>query len=190
MTILPAWTWLAKTFQDHPKKVFLEVMPDVMMVMMFLHCEALLDIGQNMFFLACAKRNCSLHFFCSGRWDMSTPAPGPVFDFAPNNLYMFHADRTPTHNTHLCSTVCSQARNAHHALGSSHTDCSLIFVRLERICHLVRTCLTLCCSLTCRSPRAHHLPHSLFFSPRHKNTQHNRYNMNNSESHPLSGCSS
>ena len=32
-------------------------------------------------------------------------------------------DRTPTHNTHLCSTVCSQARNAHHALGSSHTDC-------------------------------------------------------------------
>ena len=29
-------------------------------------------------------------------------------------------DRTPTHNPHLCSTVCSQARNAHHALGSSH----------------------------------------------------------------------
>ena len=35
----------------------------------------------------------------------------------------------------------------------------------------------LCCSLTCRSPRAHHLPHSLFLVPRHKNTQHNRYNM-------------
>ena len=31
--------------------------------------------------------------------------------------------------------------------------------------------------LTCRLPRAHHLPHSLFFLPRHKNTQHNRYNM-------------
>ena len=28
-------------------------------------------------------------------------------------------DRTPTHNTHLCSTVCSQARNGtHNALGS------------------------------------------------------------------------
>ena len=40
-------------------------------------------------------------------------------------------DRTPTHNTHLCSTVCSQARNASHALGSSHTDCSVIFVRLK-----------------------------------------------------------
>ena len=26
-------------------------------------------------------------------------------------------DRTPTHNTHLCSAVCSQVRNAHHALG-------------------------------------------------------------------------
>ena len=33
-----------------------------------------------------------------------------------------HLDRTPTHNTHLCSTVSSQARNASHALGSSHTD--------------------------------------------------------------------
>ena len=34
-----------------------------------------------------------------------------------------NVDRTPTHKTHLCSTVCSQARNAHHALGSSHTAC-------------------------------------------------------------------
>ena len=41
-----------------------------------------------------------------------------------------------------------------------------IFVRLKRICHLVRTCLTLCCSLTCRLPRAHHLPHSFFLLPR------------------------
>ena len=84
-------------------------------------------------------------------------------------------DRTPFHNTHLCSTVCSQARNALHALGSSHTDCGVIFVRLRRICHLVRTCLTLCCSLACRLPRAH-LPHSLFLLPRHQNTQHNRDN--------------
>ena len=47
------------------------------------------------------------------------------------------ADRTPTHNAHLCSTVCSQARNAHHALGSSHHGLHFIFVRLKRICHLV-----------------------------------------------------
>ena len=46
-------------------------------------------------------------------------------------------DRTPTHSTHLCSTVCSPARLASHALGSSHTDCSVIFVRLKRILHLV-----------------------------------------------------
>ena len=46
-------------------------------------------------------------------------------------------DRTPTHITHLCSTVCSQAWNARHALGSSHTDGSVIFVRLKRVCHLV-----------------------------------------------------
>ena len=46
-------------------------------------------------------------------------------------------DSTPTHNTHLCSTVCSQARNAHHALGSSNHGLHFIFVRLKRICHLV-----------------------------------------------------
>ena len=51
--------------------------------------------------------------------------------------WTYSVDRTPTHNTHLCSTVCSQARNASHALGSSHTDCSVIFVRLKRICHRV-----------------------------------------------------
>ena len=43
-------------------------------------------------------------------------------------------------------------------------------------------CLILCCSLTCRLQRYHHLPYSLFLLPRHKNTQHNRYNMINSES--------
>ena len=95
-------------------------------------------------------------------------------------LFVF-VDRTPTHNTHLCSTVCSQVRNASHACGSSRTDCSVIFVRLKRICHLVCTCLTLCCSLLCRLPRAHHLPHSLFLLPRHQNTQHNRHNKSNSE---------
>ena len=41
-----------------------------------------------------------------------------------------------------------------------------------------------CCSLTCPLPRALHLPHSLFLL-RHKNTQHNRYNMINSEKHPV-----
>ena len=51
-----------------------------------------------------------------------------------------------------------------------------IFVRLRRIGHQVRTCLTLCCSRTCLVPRAHHLPHSLFLLPQHQNTQHHRYN--------------
>ena len=40
-------------------------------------------------------------------------------------------DSTSTHNTHLCITVCSQARNAHHALGSSHHGLHFIFVRLK-----------------------------------------------------------
>ena len=81
-------------------------------------------------------------------------------------------DRTPTHKTHLRSTVCSQARHAHLALGSSHTDCSVIFVRLKSRVIWCRTCLTRCY----RSLGAHHLPHSLFLLPRHKNTQHNRCN--------------
>ena len=45
-------------------------------------------------------------------------------------------DRTPAHSTHLRSTVCSQARNAHHALGSRPTrlqNCIVIFVRLKRV---------------------------------------------------------
>ena len=47
-------------------------------------------------------------------------------------------------------------------------------MRLKRICHLVYTCLTLCCFLSCRWPRAHHLPLSLFLSPRHRNSHYNR----------------
>ena len=45
--------------------------------------------------------------------------------------------------------------------------------------NLVIWCHILGC-LTCVSPRALHLPHSLFLL-RHKNTQHNRYNKSNSE---------
>ena len=51
-----------------------------------------------------------------------------------------------------------------------------ICVRLKRICHPVLICLTLCCSFTCRAPRAHHLPHSLFVLPRHQNSHYNREN--------------
>ena len=80
--------------------------------------------------------------------------------------------RQHTHKHCTCSAVqvSAQARNASHALGSSHTDCSVTFLRLKRVCHLVSTCLTLCCSLTCRVPRAHLLPRSLFLLPRHQNT--------------------
>ena len=46
-----------------------------------------------------------------------------------------------THNTHLCSTVCAQARNARHALGSSHTDCIVIFVSEKSLVIWCVTCL-------------------------------------------------
>ena len=61
----------------------------------------------------------------------------PINSRKTSSSFALGVDRTPTHNTNLCSTVCSQARNASHALGSSQTDCSVIFVRLNRICHLV-----------------------------------------------------
>ena len=60
-----------------------------------------------------------------------------------------------------------------------------IFVCLKRICHLVRTCLTLCCSRICFVPRAHHLPHSLFLLPRHQNTQCIQDNTNLLQEYPV-----
>ena len=46
-----------------------------------------------------------------------------------------HADRTPTHNTHLCSTVFSQARQAHTTRLA--LKLYIIFVRQNKCCHLV-----------------------------------------------------
>ena len=68
-------------------------------------------------------------------------------------------DRTLTHK-HICAAQSVHKRGTHHTHFAQ--ELHNIFVRLKRICHLVRTCLTLCCSLNCRSPRAPHLPHSLF----------------------------
>ena len=79
---------------------------------------------------------------------------------------------THKHCTLQRSTVSSQARKAHAWL----RNCIVLLVRLKRICRLVRTSLTLCCSFTCRAPRAHLLPHSLFLLPRHQKTHHNRDN--------------
>ena len=71
---------------------------------------------------------------CEGKSNVVMNSPGEVRDGGTRRK---HVDKTPTQNTHLCSTVCPQARNAHHALGSSRTDCGVIFVRLKRFCHLV-----------------------------------------------------
>ena len=45
-------------------------------------------------------------------------------------------DRTPTHKTHLCSTVCSQARNAH-TQRAWLKNCISPLVRRNKRCHLV-----------------------------------------------------
>ena len=81
-------------------------------------------------------------------------------------------------DTHLqrTSVQCSLFTRAERIARACLKNCSVIFVRLKRICHLVCTSLTLCCSLTCRSPRADHLPHSLFLLPLHQNTHYNRDN--------------
>ena len=88
---------------------------------------------------------------------------------------------TPTHNTHLCSRVCSQARNAHATRLAQELQCHLYAPEKNPVIWCV-ACLILGC-LTCLSPRALHLHHSLFLQW-HKNTQHNRYNKSNSENIP------
>ena len=47
--------------------------------------------------------------------------------------------RQDTHSvqTSVQYSLFSSAERSHNALGSSHTDCSVIFVRLKSICHLV-----------------------------------------------------
>ena len=109
-------------------------------------------------------------------WQPASTEKGRVFGFLvriPENRRCVDSRRTNTAHTAQYSLFTSAGRIA---LGSSHTDCSVIFVRLKRVCHLVSTCLTLCCSLTRRALRAHPLPHSLFLPPRHQNTHYNRDN--------------
>ena len=82
-------------------------------------------------------------------------------------------DSTPNHRAHVSSAVCSQARNASHALGSRIAVSSLCAWKESVIgsAHF-----HFCCFLTCRLPRVHHLLHSLFFLLRDQNTHCNRDN--------------
>ena len=83
-------------------------------------------------------------------------------------------NRAPTNTANTAQY--SLSKSAERIARAWLKNCSVIFVCLKRICHLVRTCLTVCCSLTCRAPRAHHLPDSPCLLPRHQNTHHNRDN--------------
>ena len=79
-------------------------------------------------------------------------------------------DRTPTHNTHLCRTVCSQARNAHTTCLAQ--ELHVIFVRLKRIWS---SSVQHVSSLIVLSPAFHHehflfLIHSSFFDTRTRST--------------------
>ena len=83
--------------------------------------------------------------------------------------------RQDTHSQY--TTVCSQAWNAH-TQRAWLKNCIVILCAWKEFSHLV-------CSmshpwLTCLSPRALHLPHSLFLL-RDRNMQHNGYDKNNSE---------
>ena len=88
-------------------------------------------------------------------------------------------DTTPTRKTHLCSTVCSQARTAQLMRLAQELHRHLCALEKNLVIWCV-SCLIHGCSLTCLSPRALHLLHSLFLL-RHKNTQHNRYSKSNTE---------
>ena len=122
----------------------------------------------------------------SGHAASSGEFPFEVGEARPSGVEKYRAttesepvDRTRTHNTHLCSTVCSQARNAHTTRLAQELHCHLCALEKSLVIWCV-TCLILGCSLTCLSPRALHLPHSPFLL-RHHNTQQDRYNKSNSE---------
>ena len=122
--------------------------------------------------------------------------------FLGRRLMGFHKQHTSAleHPRHQCHRL--QCRR------DTHSHCTSVqyslFTSAERIarawlkshglqCHLCApenssatwccTCLILCRSLTCRLPQAN-LPHSLCLPPRHKNTQHDRYNMIHSKKNP------
>ena len=86
--------------------------------------------------------------------------------------------RQDTHSQHTSvqhSLFTSTERIARPWLKSHGLQCHLCAHEKNLV---IRCCkwFTRCWWLTCRSPRAHHLPHSLSLLPRHKNTQHNRDN--------------
>ena len=85
---------------------------------------------------------------------------------------------------HICAAQLVHKRGTHTALGSRPTRLQnhiVTFVRLKSVQSSGVPSLILGCCLFYLSPRAHHLPHSLFFLPQHKNTHLNRDNMINSE---------
>ena len=89
---------------------------------------------------------------------------------------------------HICAVQFVHKRGTHTTPLAQRPirlqNCIIIFVRLKEVWSSDVPCLILGCCLTCLSPRTHHLPHSLFFLPLHKNTNYNRYNMINSENTP------
>ena len=89
--------------------------------------------------------------------------------------------RQDTHSQYTfvqCSLFTSAERIARAWLRAQELHCHLCALDKNLVIWCV-PCLILRC-LTCFSPRALHLLHSLLFM-RHKNTQHNRYNKSNSE---------
>ena len=69
-------------------------------------------------------------------------------------------DRTPTHNTHLCSTVCSQARNAQLTRLAQDQEFHCLLCASEK--NLVIWCVAHVSSLVV-SPASHH-EHFIFLS--------------------------
>ena len=53
-------------------------------------------------------------------------------------------DKTPTHNAHLCSTLCSQARNGSHALGSRASKAQVTRIALSSLCAWKESCHLVC----------------------------------------------
>ena len=70
-----------------------------------------------------------------------------------------------THSQHT-SVQCSLLTSAER-IGRAWLKSCITFLCARKESVIWTGHVTLCCSLTCCTPRAHHLPHSLFLLPRH-----------------------
>ena len=80
-----------------------------------------------------------------------------------------------TRTRHICAVQSFHKRGTNTTrLAQVITGCTSFLSAWKESITWCCTCLFFCCSVTCRLPRAHHFPHSLFLLPLHVNTVYSK----------------